>query len=368
MGKIVIVLPRGRRFGPKGATAIDLCVRDFVSFSRRREDTVIVGEPIEQPFPGLDFRAVPRPPGDAQWLYAERLADFVGALSPDLVVVHQHMPSATRLAKRLRRTPVLIHRHNAPKSRPASLKGAFGRWRDEADYARFARTIWVSDFCRDAFVASFPQFASRAITVHNGLDFQSWRPAAQRRQEILFVGRLTREKGCLESAQALARMLPRHPDWSARFILSKRQADPDYEAAVLSALAPLGAQARLAIDAPHDQVQTAFCEAAIALAPSLYEEPFGRTAIEAFAGGAALACSMRGGLREIAEGFAQAATPPNADTIEAAIERLIASPEHRTELAASGRRRGETLFDIRAGAAKLDALYDEVAREAGIAR
>ena len=112
MPRILIILPRGRRFGPDGATAIDLCVRDFVNFSRFRETTTILGEPIERPFPNLDFRAVPRPEGDAQMLYAQRMADAAKALKPDLVIVHQHMPSAVRIAKTLRGTPVLIHRHN----------------------------------------------------------------------------------------------------------------------------------------------------------------------------------------------------------------------------------------------------------------
>lgn len=363
MARIVIVLPRGRRFGPDGATAIDLCVRDFVSHSRFREQTIILGEPIERPFPDLDFRPVPRPAGDAQWRYADRLATAAGRLAPDLVVVQQHMPSATRVAKRLRGTPVIIHRHNAPKARKEGLKSAFGRWRDEADYARFARTLWVSDFCRDAFVAAHPVFADRAVTIHNGLDFSAWRPAAVREQEILFVGRLTREKGCLESAEALARVLPDYPDWRARFILSRREVDAGYHQAVLAALAPLQAQAVIDYDLPHDQVQAAFSSAAIALAPSLYEEPFGRTAIEAFAGGAALIASMRGGLREIAEGCAEPAVPPRADTIADALKRLLSDPAHRADLAARGRQRGLDAFSIASVTARLDDVYASVLQE-----
>ena len=42
--KIAVILPRGMHFGPKRATAIDLCVRDFVTFSRFRDTTAIFGE------------------------------------------------------------------------------------------------------------------------------------------------------------------------------------------------------------------------------------------------------------------------------------------------------------------------------------
>lgn len=363
MPRIVIVLPRGRRFGPNGATAIDLCVRDFVQFSRYRDTTTIIGEPIDKPFEGFDFRPVPRPVGDAQWLYAQKLADAATALRPDVVVVQQHMPSGVRIAKRLRGTPIIMHRHNAPKRR----KNALGRWRDQHDYARFARTLWVSDFCRDQLAAAYPAFAARALTLHNGLDFSAWTPQAQRENVVLFVGRLTREKGCAEAAEACAHTLADQPDWRARFVLSRREANDELLATVQQHLAPLGERAEIIFDMRHDEVQAQFSRAALALAPSLYEEPFGRTAIEAFAGGAALITSMRGGLREIAEGFAEPCAPPNADTIAAAITRLVTDPAHRQQLAQSGHARGVAQFDIRRVAAELDAAYDAVLRERGAA-
>ena len=334
-------------------------MRDFVTFSRYRDSTIVIGEPIAQPFAGIVFRAVGRPGGDAQMLYAQRLAEAAKALQPDLVVVHQHMPSAVRIAKSLRGAPVLIHRHNAPKQR----KHALGHWRDTADYAQFARTIWVSDFCRNQFVAAYPAFAARAATIHNGIDFSAWRPQDQRENVVLFVGRLTPEKGCVEAAEACAQALAAQPDWRARFVFSRREAHPGLLERVQAALAPLGPRAEILFDLTHDAVQHDFSSAAIALAPSLYEEPFGRTAIEAFAGGAALVTSMRGGLGEIAQGFAEAAAPPNADTIAAALARLIADPAHRVDLAQRAREHGAAQFDIRPTTAKLDDLYAAVLAE-----
>ena len=62
---------------------------------------------------------------------------------------------------------------------------------------------------------------------------------------------------------------------------------------------PLGSRAEIQTDQPHSVVKRAYESAAIAIVPSIFPEPFGRTAIEAFAGGAALVASRSGGLSEV---------------------------------------------------------------------
>jgi glycosyltransferase involved in cell wall biosynthesis len=361
--RIAVLLPRSRRFGPDGATAIDLCVRDFTYFSRHRGTTTVFGEPIAQPFEGIDFRSVAREPGMSQWSYSNKLAHAALNSSADIVVVHQHMPTAVRMTKVARRTPVLLHRHNVHKRR-----GGLARWRDARDYGRLAATIWVSNFCRDRFVADYPAFAAHAVTVHNGLDFSAWQPANERENVVLFAGRLAAEKGCLPAALAVQDALAAHPDWRAKFLLARRQSEPGYLEAVMAALAPLGDRAEIKFDVDHALLRTEYCRAAIALVPSVFEEPFGRTAIEAFAGGSALITSMRGGLREICEGVAVEAVPESAP-MASAIQRLIATPELRAQIAAQGRKRGETLFDVHSKANQLDELYEDIvnARTYGLA-
>ena len=353
-----MLLPRSRCFGPAGATAIDLCARDFIQFSRYRETTIVFGEPVAEPFAGFDFRGIARAREEPQWTYSHKLAHAAMRDKPDVVVVHQHAPTAVRMSKVAPHTPVLLHRHNVHKRRTG-----FAHWRDAQDYARLARTIWVSDFCRERFVADYPNFATRALTVHNGLDFAAWRPAPERQKVVLFAGRLAAEKGCVPAAQAVQQALASRPDWRTKFLLARRQSEPGYQEALMAALKPLAERAELRFEADHETVKQEYCSAAIALVPSVFEEPFGRTAIEAFAGGAALITSMRGGLREICEGAAEEAPPEPAPMAEA-ITRMISVDEFRTQVAARGRARGEARFDIRDKSRRLDDLYQEVAERA----
>ena len=78
-------------------------------------------------------------------------------------------------------------------------------------------------------------------------------------------------------------------------------------------------------------------------------EPFGRTALEALAGGAALITSGLGGLAEICGDCAVTVDPNDADLVAAALGGLMDAPERRAGLARAGRERVEALFDIRDG-------------------
>ncbi len=63
--------------------------------------------------------------------------------------------------------------------------------------------------------------------------------------------------------------------------------------------------------------------AAIAMIPSKWREPFGRTCLEAHAGGAAVISSGSGGLREISGDAALYATDAEVDGLIDALRRLI---------------------------------------------
>ena len=359
--RIAVILPRGTHFGPDKATAIDLCAYDFVRFSRYRDETVVVAEALDRPFDGVRFIGVDRRSGQSQSSFSDALAAAAAAERPDVIVVHQHIPSARRIAARFRDRPVLLHRHNNPKQ----PKGFLGRWLERRKYAPFARIIVISAYCRDRLIETFPSLKAKTHVVHNGLDLGEWPVADAKRPEILFVGRAVPEKGVLEAARGAVSALLDAPDWRARFILSGLDGNAGYAAEVSEALRPLGSRAEVLRDQPHAVVREAFRNAAIALVPSRFAEPFGRTAIEAMAGGGALICSLRGGLKEIAEGVSLAIDPDDPASIANAITRLIQDEALRHRLAEEGRKRVETTFAIEGSAAQLDDIYASVHKGMG---
>jgi glycosyltransferase involved in cell wall biosynthesis len=102
-------------------------------------------------------------------------------------------------------------------------------------------------------------------------------------------------------------------------------------------------------------VVKAACEqAAIALVPSKWAEPFGRTALEAHAGGAALISSGTGGLREASGDHALYLPKVSAGAIVEAIDVLCTSAEMRTKLAQEGAAWARAGFSTEMQSSKLD--------------
>jgi glycosyltransferase involved in cell wall biosynthesis len=353
--RIVQVLPRGMHFGPRRATAIDLCARDFVGHSQYARSTTVLGAPVEEPFEGISFQPVEVRKGASQVAAACRFAQAARALSPDLVLVHQNVISGAIIGRALAPVPVLLHRHNLQK-RGSAFTRLYQRWQ----FGQFARTIWVSDVARRSFLTSFPQFADSAVTVHSGLDLAAWSPARDREQVVLCVGRATPDKGLLEAAQALSATLANASGWRARFILSRLDRDDGYLERVRQALAPLGQRAEVQTDRRHSIVKRAYETAAIAIVPSIFSEPFGRTAIEAMAGGAALVCSRSGALPEVVGDAALSLEAVSPAAISAAVGSLMANDSLRADYAARGRRRAERCFQVQKQAQALDNLYATV--------
>jgi glycosyltransferase involved in cell wall biosynthesis len=93
---------------------------------------------------------------------------------------------------------------------------------------------------------------------------------------------------------------------------------------------------------------------------SRIRETFGRTALEAHAGGAAVISSGNGGLREVSGEHALYLPRIGPAEIAQAVERLIANSAERDRLAAEGHARALSLFDINATAKTHDAMLESL--------
>jgi glycosyltransferase involved in cell wall biosynthesis len=106
---------------------------------------------------------------------------------------------------------------------------------------------------------------------------------------------------------------------------------------------------------PHAEMMQAMARAAIVVVPSRWQEPFGLTALEAMASGAALICSDRGGLPDVAGPAALYADPDAPEALAEAIVRLATDPGLRARLAEAGLARAR-LFDAPAARQNLAEL------------
>lgn len=340
-------------FGPLKATSIDLCVHDFVSHSRYRDRTVVVCEALDEPFQDIQTAFFQRK-YDASWRSGlKSILLQLEQLDPALIVVHQHVAIAHNIASAMRGVPVLVHRHNFLKAKKRWLKRKILVRR----FQNLAEVIFVSEVCRSHFSATWPELNLPSHVVHNGLDFANWTPRKMREKTVLFAGRMRPSKGVLDLARALESILPDYPEWSCRFVCTGSDKLPDYATEVRATLGAIGPQAALLENQPFSVVKDLTERAAIAVAPSRDDDAFGRTAIEAFAGGAALVTSGAGGLTEVAGPDAVVEPDLSVSALGAALTRLMADERLRRDMSRRGRLRGQKLFDIRGVTAALDAIY-----------
>src|SRR5271155_5552746 len=323
--KIAYVLLRNAHFGPRLASSVELCVRDLVLSSRYARSTLVACPPVDEPFEGVEIATIPEVSLGGNLAKALGVARLMRRRGIDVAVVENHLPAA-------------------------ALIGATSGAR--------AGLAFVSEDALVRFRANFPFASAPMRAIPNGLDMQAWSAAEPKDRSILSVGRALADKGHIEAIGAIARALKTRPGWSARFILSATEREPETVRALRNAADASGDRIRIDLNLPHAEVKAAWEKAAIGLALTKTPEPFGRTALEALASGAALIASGRGGLAGGWGPCAVTVDPNDAGGLAGGPGARVDAPDRRADLARAGRKRVEALFDIRAVARRMDDFID----------
>jgi glycosyltransferase involved in cell wall biosynthesis len=354
-----LLLAPKERFEPEGAGAFALNVLETSRVSRFRDGITVLGSPVRNPFEGIRFQPLARArwwEGDRNKAMARRYASFAKLERADLVEVYNRPVMIDVLRRNLGDMPIVLHFGNDPGKMDGSRSASERRRLLE----RSAAIVCVSDFIRRRFLDGIDHpFAAGVHVLHTGVPRAPEFPSKEKR--IVYVGRIIPQKGVLELAQALARVLPGHPGWNAEIIGARwfggGEKPTGYENSVVQAASPCG-RIVLAGFRPHDEVIAVLRRAAIAVAPSLWDDPFPRTALEAMAQGCALICSRRGGLPELGPNRAIHLDSVSADSLASVLDRLIANDEERQRL----QRRGwdEFPFEIHRTTSALDDLRERL--------
>jgi glycosyltransferase involved in cell wall biosynthesis len=347
-----MVLPASEGFAPDRAGAIALVVRRLALASSAQ----VIGRAEASVFAGIDYRAVR---GRAPVWYGLGVLRQLMRLRPAWVEVHQQPRLATMIALVVPRARVMLFIHNDP----LTMRGLRRPGQRARILALVHRVVCVSDYLAQRFTVGLgapgPSMLRPAI-LPNPLSLGELPPrAVQRAPTILFAGRIVVNKGVADFIAACARALPDLPGWRAIIIGGDRFGPASGETAYV-------AQMRAAAKAggigfigyrPHETVLEAMAAAAIVVVPSRWPEPFGLTALEAMASGAALIAADTGGLPEVTGAAALLVSPGDVPALTEAIMHLARDEAARAQRAAAGLARARC-FDTPVIAARLQALRD----------
>jgi starch synthase len=316
--------------------------------------------------------------------------DVAGA---DLVHSHTwYANAAGHLAKLLHGIPHVVTAHSLEPLRPWKAEQLGGGYRISSEIERTAfeaadAVIAVSHGMRADIVRCYPSIdPAKVRVVHNGIDLERWYPVDEpdvvagfgvdpTRPSVIFVGRITRQKG-LPYLLAAARRLP--PE--VQLILCAGAPDtPEILAEVQEGVAALQAERTgvIWIDRLLSQPELAALLSASTtfVCPSVYE-PLGIVNLEAMACGLPVVGTATGGIPEVvADGVTGrlvpirqlddgTGTPVDPEQfvadLAAALTAVVADPAAARLMGLAGRRRAEAEFSWAAIAERTRALYDEL--------
>jgi glycosyltransferase involved in cell wall biosynthesis len=358
---VAVVLPPREGFGPGRTGAIGMLARRLVH-TPGFQTTVYGGRQDGAVFPDVDFRPVAPSRwrfGNTNVRYAAAVAGALKSRRPALIEVHNRPEIALALAGRLPGIPVSVILNNDPQAMREAASAV-----ERGDMLRrLARVITASDYLRGRVLDGIAAPARDPVVLHNCLDLSELPPPHRRERLILFAGRVVADKAPDAFVAACAMALPHLPGWEAEIIGADRFRfdSPDTGFVQMVRAAAEGANVRMLGYRDHTEVLAAMARAAIVVVPSRWPEPFGLVALEALASGAALICSPRGGLPEVAGDVALYANPDDPAEIAAAIRTLCGDEGRRAALMDAGRQRASQ-FDVPVIAAQLAAIRMEALR------
>jgi UDP-glucose:(glucosyl)LPS alpha-1,2-glucosyltransferase len=355
---VATVLPPREGFGPGRTGAVGMIVHRLaadVPVSRYRS-LIVCGEQTGPVFTDVDTRIAQIPwwsLGNVNRRYAAGVVRALREMSPALVEVHNRPETALAIASGLPGIPVSLFLHNDPLTMRQTRSVA------ERTHllARLARVVTVSEFLRGRLLDGIADPTIPPDVLPNCIDLSTLPPRSGRDNSILFVGRVVPEKAPDAFVAACASALPKLPGWRAEIIGADRfrTDSPDTEFVRGIRMTAQAAGVALPGYRDHPDVLAAMASAAIVVMPSRWQEPFGLTALEAMASGAALLCSARGGLPEVGGDAAIYVDPDNPAGMAEAIVALAQDPARLAAMSEAGRSRAEQ-FDLAPTRRRLDAI------------
>ena len=362
-----------RCFGDQDATEPNLRVRGYGPWAEARENT--------DPRFGGALDALQR-----------SLAMAKDTLDADVVHCHTwYTQMGGFLARRLWDVPLVITTHSLEPLRPwkvEQLGNAYGlsAWIERTAIESADAVIAVSQETRADVLRHFAVPEERVHVIHNGIDLDEYRPdpgvdALVRygvdpdRPYVLFVGRITRQKGIIHLVNAIPAIDP-----SLQVVLCAGAPDtPEIGEEMADRVADVGADRADVIwvreMVPRADAIQLYSHAAVFCCPSVYE-PFGIINLEAMACETAVVASAVGGIPEVVvpeetgllvdleirAGTFDPVDPArfSAD-LAAAVNRVGLDPALRERFGRAGRRRVEEHFSWAAIARETMDLYRSVA-------
>jgi len=311
--KISILLPYKENFAPNYAGAVSLFVNDITNVSLFKKTTSIFGSTISKKKLSKNYINLNLNKKIFQSTsknYIKTFLDYHKNLDADLIEVHNR-PNYINLIKHKFINKLILYFHNDPLSMNGSKTV-----KQRIDLLNnVQKIIFNSQWSKKRFFIGLPD-DSGLLSQKTFVCYQSSSKTKinfkKKKNIISFVGKLNRAKGYDIFGDAILRILNKHNDWSAKVIGDEPREKLIYNHKNLKILGFKN----------NKYILNELKRVSISVVCSRWDEPFGRTSLEAASRGVAVIISNKGGLPETTQD-AIILNPLSSNNLFKAIEQLI---------------------------------------------
>ena len=284
--KIATILPYKENYSKDKASAASLWVSEFFKKSKFKNDNLIYGNTKSKNFLTTNYKNIALKNLASKFRsstkeYCYKLIKEIKNKNYDLIEIHNRPLILFNLLGKIKGRFILYF-HNDP----LSMKGSSSIKDRLKILKNVEKIIFVSEWTRERFFLDIDQkLQTKTEVVYPSVNKQK---KTKKKQVIVFVGKLNHSKGYDIFGEAIIKILNKFPKWNAISIGEEERRSIYINHKNHKELGFLN----------HKKTLKLLNESEIAVVPSRWEEPFGRTSLEATSRGCVTIISNRGGLKE----------------------------------------------------------------------
>ena len=287
--KISILLPYKENFSPIYPGAVSLFVNDTTKISEYRKYITIYGNTEYKNIFNLTYKNIPLKKNLFQSQSKKYVKEFIELEKnnkSDLIEIHNRPIYLKYLSESLDKRIYAIYFHNDPLTMSGSKSVEDRKFLLKTCHKIIFNSNWSKkrflQGMHNKFVNSEKLLVVFQSAKKNKINLN------KKKKWITFVGKLNRSKGYDIFGKAIVKVLSQHKDWKGIVIGDEQRDKIDFKHKNLKKHGFLN----------HNKVLEIYKKSSIAVVCSRWEEPFGRTSLEASSNACAVIISNRGGLPE----------------------------------------------------------------------
>ena len=288
--KISILLPYKENFSPEYPGAVSIFLNSVTNLSKYKKKITVYGNTEFKKIFKINYQNIDLQPGSIasqSKIYVNSFIDYERKEASDLIEIHNRPNYLKYLTKRLNKRNYTLFFHNDPLSMDGSKSIKDRNFLLKSCYRIFFNSNWSKNRFLEALDGKYINSEKLKVCFQSAAK-GSVENLKRKKKWITFVGKLNKAKGYDLFGKSVIKILNKHKQWSAIIVGDEKREKIEFNHKRLFKLGFL----------EHNKVLSLYKKSSIAVVCSRWNEPFGRTSLEAAANGNAVIISKKGGLPE----------------------------------------------------------------------